>query len=150
MEDELTVANQNLIDMSETIEVVFHTLDHHHRLTTVIDGERLILDTFGGNLDLRQLAYLREHGVVGSHRLTLHGFYLQLGVEGGEEGSHEIMETVEHTERDHKGHRGNGHPYDRDGTDDIDGVSRFLGEKVAPCNEKRKVHFFKSSSICSI
>ena len=44
----------------------------------------------------------------------------------------------------------NGHPYDRDGTDDIDGVSRFLGEKVAPCNEKRKVHFFKSSSICSI
>ena len=70
MEAELTVTNQDLIDMRKLVEVVIDTLDDDHRLTTVIDRQCLILDTFRGHLDLRQLADLREQGIVGRHGLT--------------------------------------------------------------------------------
>ena len=151
MEAELTVANQNLVDMGELVEVVVDTFDDHHRLAAVVDGQGLILDALGGHLDLGQLTDLGEDGIVGGNGLALNGGDLQLRVERGEEGGHKVVEAIEDTEGDDKGHGGDGDTYDGDAADDVDSVGRLLGEEITPGNEKRKVHyFFNSSSMRSI
>ena len=105
---------------------------------TIIDGKCLILDALGGYLDLWQLTDLREHGVIGCDGLSLHGHDLQLGIEGGEEGGHEIVEAIEDTEGNDQGHRGYSDTYDGDGTDDIDGIGGFLREEIPTGYEKRE------------
>ena len=119
---------------------------------TIIDGKCLILDALGGYLDLWQLTDLREHGVIGCDGLSLHGHDLQLGIEGGEEGGHEIVEAIEDTEGNDQGHRGYSDTYDGDGTDDIDGIGGFLREEIPTGYEKREyekreVHFLTFSGV---
>ena len=96
METEFAIAYQYLVDMSQLREVVFDTLDDHHRLTAVIDGQCLILNAFRSHLYLWQLSDLGEYRVIGSHRLALGRHDFQLWVEAREEGGHQVVEAVEH------------------------------------------------------
>ena len=52
-------------------EVVVNTLHHNRGLMPIIDSKRLIFDTLGGDLNLRQLTDLGEHRVVGCDGLSL-------------------------------------------------------------------------------
>ena len=58
--------------------------------------------------------------------------------------------TFEHAEHNDQCHGGNGNARHRDETDDVDGVRALLGEQVATGYEEGKIHFFRSSSMCSI
>ena len=115
-----------------------------------VDSQRLILNALHSDLHLRQRLNLREYGVIGRYRLTLHRHNLQLRVEGGEEGGHHIVKTVEHGECDHESHRGNRHTHDGNGTDDVDGVGGLLGEEIPAGYKEREIHVFRSSSMRSI
>ena len=66
MKAEIAVTNQDLLDMGQLVEIIVDALDHDHHLTTLVDGQGLILYTLGSDLDLGQLADLREHRIVGS------------------------------------------------------------------------------------
>ena len=112
VQTELPVADKNLVDMRQLLEVVIHTLYHHHRLTTVIDCQRLILHALRSHINLWQLADFREHRIVGSYRLAFCRRHLQLRIERGEECGHKVVEAVEHGECHHQRHRGHRHPND--------------------------------------
>ena len=122
------------------IEVIIDTLHHDCGLMTIIDGECLIFDTFGGNLYLWKLADLRQHRVIGSNSLSFYGHHLQLRIEGGKEGGHKVVKTIEDTEGNHKSHRSDSDTYDGDGADNINGVGGFLREEIPTCYEKREIH----------
>ena len=122
MKAEITLTNQDLLDMGQLVEIIIDALDHDHHLTTLVDGQGLILYTLGSDFDLRQLTDLREHRIVGSDRFALYGGNLQLWIEGGEEGGYEVVEAIEDAEGDDESHRGNSYTNDRDAADDIDSV----------------------------
>ena len=81
MELECAVAEQYVLNVSQTVEVVFHTLYYHHSLTVAIGGECHVLQSLGGDLHLGHLTNLGEQRVVGRSRLALYGYYLQLRVD---------------------------------------------------------------------
>ena len=114
--------------MRELGEIIVDTFDDDHGLATAIDGEGHVFHALSGYLDLGQLSYLCQHRVVGSHSLTLFGHHLQLRVEGGEEGSNEVVEPIKHAEGDDQGHRSHSHTNYGNATDDINGMSGFLRE----------------------
>ena len=116
----------------------------------VINGKCLIFHTLCGHFYLRKLADLCQHRVIGCDGLSFYRHHFQLRIKGSKEGCHKVVKTIENTESNHKGHRGNGDTYDGDGTNDIDGVGGFLREEIPTCNEKREIHFFSSSSIRSM
>ena len=109
--------------MGQLVEVVLYTFYLHHHLTIVIDSQCLVFQTLGSNLDLRQLTYLGQDGVVGRCTLAFDGDDLQLWVHLGEEGCHEVVEPIEHRQRYHQGHRGNGYSDNGNAADDVNGVS---------------------------
>ena len=133
--------------MCQTVEVVFHAFYFHHELSVAIHGEGIVLQGLCSHGHLLHLSYLCEHGVIGSHRLPFHGHHLQLWVEGGEEGGHEVMESIEHAERHHQSHSSYCHPHHTDGADDIDGVGTLLREEVTLGDVKGEVHLRYSSSL---
>ena len=112
VQTELPIADKNLVDMRQLFEVIVHTLYHHHRLTTMIDSQRLILHALRSHINLWQLADFREHRIVGSHRLTFCWRHLQLRIERGEERGHEVVEAVEHGESHYQRHRRHRHSND--------------------------------------
>ena len=121
-------------------EVVVNALDGHHGLLVAVKHQRVILYALGGNVHFGQLLYLCEHGIVGWCVLSFGWHHLDLWVEGGEERGNEVVKAVEHAQHDNQGHRCNSHAHHRDGTNDIDGIGAFLGEKVAAGDEKRYGH----------
>ena len=125
---ELTIAQEDIIDVGELLEIILHALDDHRRLTVLIDGERHILNRLGGHVDLWQLANLRQYRIVGSHRLPLYRNHLQLRIDIRKERSHQVVESVEYGERHHQGHRCHSDTDDGDAADHIDGVGRLLRE----------------------
>ena len=140
MKAKLTIAHQDFINTGETVEVIIDTLHHDRGLMTIIDGKCLIFDTFCGNFDLRELAYLRQYWVVSSNGLSFYGHYFQLWIEGSEKGGHKIVKAIEYTECNHKGHRCNSDTYDGDGADDIDGIGGFLRKEIPTGYEEREIH----------
>ena len=51
------------------------------------------------------------------------------------------METVEHGERYHQGHRGHDDTHNGDAADDVDGVRGLLGEQIALSYIEWEIHF---------
>ena len=122
------------------IEVNIDTLHHDCGLMAVINGKCLIFHTLGGHFYLRELADLRQHRVIGCNSLSFYRHHFQLWIEGGKEGGHKVVKTIEDTEGNHKSHRGDSDTYDGDGADDINGISGFLREEIPTCYEKREIH----------
>ena len=147
MQLEGSVAQKNLSDMRQLVEVVIHAFYLHHSLSAVIDSQRLVLHTLGGNLYLRQLTYLRQHRVVGRCRLSLCRSNLYLGIKSSEKRSHQVAEAIKHAQRHHQRHRSYSHAQHRDATDEVDDVGRFLREDISPCYIERKIHAANSSLI---
>ena len=81
VEAEFAVAVENVGDAGKVAEIVVDTLDGYHRLLVLVYSQRIVLDTLGGNIHIRQLAYAGEQRVVGRSRLALYGYYLQLRVD---------------------------------------------------------------------
>ena len=113
---------QNLDNVGKLVKVVFNALHGYHGLVLVIDGQRLVFDTLHDDVNLRQLSYLHEHGVVSRSCLSLGRHHLQLRVEGSEEGGHKVMEPVEDAQRYDESHSGYSHTDNAHTTDDVDGV----------------------------
>ena len=128
MQTELSVTQQDIVDMSELVEVILYALDDHHGLTAFIDGQRHILHTLCSHIDLRQLAYLRQYGVIGGYRLALYRHHLQLWVDVREERGYQIVESVKNGKRNHQRHRSHSDTYNRDAANHINSVSGLLGE----------------------
>ena len=135
--------------MGELAETVLHTLDGHHRLSPLIDSQCLVFYRFHCHINLWQSLYLGQRRVVRRHGLTFGRQNLQLRVEGSEEGGHHVVEAVEHGERDDEGHRRNGHTYDGDGADDVDGVRRLLREKIPSRYKEWEIHISYLSPLTS-
>ena len=70
MKTEISITDQDLFYMSQLIEVIINALDHHHRLTTIIDCQCLILHTLRRHLDLGQLSDLSQYGIICRNRLS--------------------------------------------------------------------------------
>ena len=134
------VGVENFRYMGKLTEVVVYTLHHHHCLPVAIDGKRLVFNGFCCNIDLWQTTYLVEYGVIGRGCLPFYRHYLDLGVERGEECSHEVVESIEYTQRDDKCHSGHRHPQHRDGTDEVDGVCALFREEISPGDVEREIH----------
>ena len=140
MKFEAPVTLDDFPDMSQTVEVILDTFHLDHQLAVLIDSQCLVFQAFCCHLNLRQLANLGQYGIVGWGCLTLDGGHLQLRIHLGEQRGHHVMKSVEHAQRYHQGHRSYGNSYDGDAADDVDGMSRLLGEEVASCDVKREVH----------
>ena len=95
------------------------------------DGECLVLDAFRGNVDYVHLLHLREPRVVVGCGLALSRHNLELRVHLREEGSGEIVETIEDAQHDDEGHRRHGDADNGYCRDDVDGVGTLLREEVA-------------------
>ena len=144
------VSYHYLIDMSEFVEVVVYTLYHYHSLSAAIYGKCHILNALCGNLYFGQLAYICQNGIIGGNGLSFCRHYLKLWVEAGKERCYQIVESIKYRKRYHQRHCGYGYANDRNSTYDVDGMSGFLREQISAGYEEGKVHFFSSSSICSI
>ena len=147
MQLKLAIALQNLTDMGQTVEIVFHTFHLDHQLTVLIDSQCLIFQALCCHFHLRKPAYLSQHRVVSWESLTFQGSNLQLGVHLGEQRSHHIMKSVEHAQRHHQCHRGYCNTYYRDAANHIDGMGRLLRKEVAPGYVKREIHLFLQQFI---
>ena len=135
VEAEFAVAVENVGDAGEVAEIVVDTLDGYHRLLVLIYSQRIVLDTLGGNIHIRQLAYAGEQRVVGRSRLAFDRRNLYLRVKAGKQCGHQVVEAVEGAEHDDQRHRSHGDSDDRDEADDIDGVGTLLGKEIAPGDE---------------
>ena len=119
VERKLAIANENLVDVSQTVEVVINAFDGDHSLTRAEDSQGLIFQTVGGHIDIGQLTDFRKNGVVGSNGLALNRCYLELRVERREERCYKVVETI----KDGKGHdHGHNDADNGDAADDIDGI----------------------------
>ena len=121
-------------------EIIIHTLDGNHRLTVLIDSQRLIFHTLCCNIYLRQLANFGQDRVIARRRLTFCRNEFQLWIKAGKQSCHQVMESIEHTQHDDQRHRSHSYTNRRDGTDDIDGMSALLGKEISASNEKWKIH----------
>ena len=128
---EVAVAVENVGDAGEVAEIVVDTLDGYHRLLVLVYSQRIVLDTLGGNIHIRQLAYLVKLRRVGVDGLSLRRHHFYLRVEVGEERRHEVVEAVEHAQHYHQRHRSHRHARNGYETDDVDGAHALLREHVA-------------------
>ena len=144
---ELAVAVKNLVNMRQLVEIIVNTLHHNHCLIALVNGQSLVLHAFSGYVDFRQRAYLGQHGVVSRSSLAFGGHYLELRVERCKERRHQVMEAVEHAQRDHQSHGGDGHTYGAYAAYQVDYVRALLREQVPTGYVKGEVHFFSNSSM---
>lgn len=135
VEAEFAVAVENVGDAGKVAEIVVDTLDGYHRLLVLVYSQRIVLDTLGGNIHIRQLAYAGEQRVVGRSSLALDRRNLYLRVKAGKQCGYQVVETVEGAEHDDQRHRSHGDSDNRDEADDIDGVGTLLGKEIAPGDE---------------
>ena len=140
MQLELAIAIDDFVDVRQLREVVVDTFHRHHRLMTFIDGERHFFYRLRCHINLRQLANLREHGVVARRILSFHGHHLQLRVELREERCHEVVEAVEHAQHDNQCHCSHDDACHRDHRDHVDGIRRLLRKEVASRYVEGKIH----------
>ena len=140
MQTKLTIAIQNILYAGELLEIVIYTLYHHHHLLVAEHSQRIVFHTFRGHSNIRERTHLGKQRVVGRNRLSQHRTQLQLWVETGEEIGHKVVETIEGTEHNDKGHGGHCHSYHRHHTDDVDGMGTLLREEVATGDEKGEKH----------
>ena len=122
MQLEGAVALQDFADMRQLVEIVFYPLHPNHLLAITIHCQCLVLKTLGSNFHLWQLPDFLQQRVVGWCRLALDGCHLQLRVHLCEERCHQVVETVEHRQRNHQSHRSHGDTNDGNAADDVDGV----------------------------
>ena len=96
------------------------------------------------------LHHLLHFGSRGVESLSPQDCHLDFRVEIAVECGNEVVKSVEDRQYAHHGRRGDGNAGGSYGTDDVDGVRALLGEQVATGYEEGKIHFFRSSSMCSI
>lgn len=101
--------------------------------------EGVVFECFRQNRDIRVSAQSLEFFRIRFHELAFNGHYLQLGVEGGEESCHHVLKTIENRKDAHQCCRGDGYTTNGHARDDVDGVVRLLGEKVAGGDMEGKV-----------
>ena len=147
MEFEDTVTNQDAVDAGEFFKAVFHSLDGGHHLTVVDHEEGVVLECLGQDCHIRVVAQGLELFRVCLHELAFHRHHLQLWVEGGEKSCHHVLKTVEDGKDAYQRSRGNGHTADRHAGDDVDGVVRLLGEKIAGCDAEGEIQRVKFKEV---
>ena len=87
--------------MCQLVEVVVDTLQCHHCLMAIVDGQCLILHALRSNIHLWQFADLRQLWVVSSYHFAFDRCHLQLRVKRCEERGHQVVEAIEHAQRHH-------------------------------------------------
>ena len=112
--------------MRQLVEVVVNPLHRHHGLVALVYGQRLVLNALGGHVNFGQRAYLRQYGVVGRGGLPLCRHDLDLRVKRRQERRNEVVEAVEHAQRDDQRGRGYGHAHRAYAAYQVDYVRAFL------------------------
>ena len=106
-----TITIQDVLDIHQFVEIIVHTLYHHHRLLVTEDSESLILNALRCHFNLWELAYLIQFWSIRRGILTRSRYYLNLRVKLSEKACHHIVKAIEHAEHDDKCHRGYGNAH---------------------------------------
>ena len=134
------LAVEDVANARDVLEIPVNALEGDDERMAPEEEEGIVFQAFGCKLHLGVALHLPDDGIVGLERLALHRRHLQFRVEVAVERGDEVVKTIEDGEDADHGRRGDGNARRSDAADDIDGIMAFLGEKVAPCDEKRKVH----------
>ena len=112
MQLKLAVAVENFGDMRQIGEAIINAFHGNHGLLALINRQRHVLKTLCGNIYLRQLANLCQHGVVGCSGFSHDGHDLKLRVKVGKEVGNKVLKAVENRHDDNQCHRSDGHSCD--------------------------------------
>lgn len=100
-------------------------------MAVVNHEEGVVFECFRQNRYIWVSAQSLECFRIRFHELAFNGHDLQLGVEGGEESCHHVLKTIENRKDAHQCCCGDGYTTNGHARDDIDGVVRLLGKKIA-------------------
>ena len=81
MQQQIAAAKQNAVNRGQTVEIVFHTLDDSHSLTSLVLYHRIIFEGFRYNLNLGHAAQCLNLRILSVENLAGDGSNLQFGIE---------------------------------------------------------------------
>ena len=96
MQLKLAVAIENFGNMRQIGETIVNTFHGNHGLLALINSQCHVLKTLSCNVNLRQMANLCKHRVVGSSGFSHNGHDLKLRVKVGKQVGYKVLKAVEY------------------------------------------------------